>query len=307
MYFTGFADEAGPSIEVQIQATIELGWSDIEARSVDGVNLTDVTDEVFEEVCDKLAAAGVRINCFGSAIANWSRDPRSEEDFAYSVAALRRAIPRMRRLGTRMIRGMSFAIVRDQEPDSSDLEKLVFAKVRHLVEICEEAGVLYLHENCMTYGGLSHEHTLRLLDQIDSPNFRLVFDTGNPPFTDRHIGPRPYRKQSSWEFYTHVREWIHYVHIKDARYVAETAGIFPQAEYTFPGEGQGDVVRIVNDLLRTGYDGGFSIEPHLSVVYHEDSGSSQEAVHFNNYVEYGRRFMKIVEEARAQAKAPDTP
>jgi hypothetical protein len=57
MYFTGFADEAGDSIDVQIRATQELGWSHIEARSVDSVNLTDILDEAFDRVCEKLAAA----------------------------------------------------------------------------------------------------------------------------------------------------------------------------------------------------------------------------------------------------------
>lgn len=114
MYYTGFADEAGASIDVQIQATKALGWSQIESRNIDGVNLTDITDAKFDEVCQKLADADVHINCFGSAIANWARDPRKDEDFQYSLAALKRAIPRMHRLGTQMIRGMSFAVVKDQ-------------------------------------------------------------------------------------------------------------------------------------------------------------------------------------------------
>ncbi len=295
MYYTGFADEAGDSIEVQIQATQELGWSHIESRSVDGVNLTDVSDEKFDQICEKLEAAKVRINCLGSAIANWSRDPRSEEDFQYCVEALQRAIPRMQRLGANMIRGMSFGVVRDEDPDSPELEKIIFDKVRHLVRRCEEAGILYLHENCMNYGGLSHEHTLRLLDEIRSPCFKLVFDTGNPVFTDCRLGPKPHGKQSPWEFYSHVREWIYYAHIKDGRYIRESDGIFPVVEYTFPGEGDGEVARIVGDLLQTGYDGGFSIEPHLAVVYHEGAGQSEDEVRFRNYVEYGRRFMCLVE------------
>ena len=295
MYHTGFADEAGDSIDVQIRATQELGWSNIEARSVGGVNLTDLSDEKFDQVCEKLAVADVRINCLGSAIANWSRDPRREEDFQYSVEALQRAIPRMYRLGTSMIRGMSFAVVQDEEPDSPELEKIIFGKVRHLVRICEEAGILYLHENCMNYGGMSHEHTLRLLDNVRSPSLRLVFDTGNPLFTYRRLGPKPYRKQSSWEFYANVRQWIHYVHIKDGRYIRESAGIFPEVEYTFPAEGDGDVERIVRDLLQTGYDGGFSIEPHLAAVHHDSSAQPANEVRYSNYVEYGRRFMRLVE------------
>jgi sugar phosphate isomerase/epimerase len=300
MYYTGFADEAGASIDVQIQATQELGWSNIEARGIDGINLTDISDEKFDEVCAKLASAGVKINCFGSAIANWSRDPRKDEDFQYSVEALRRAIPRMHRLGAKMLRGLSFAVVKDEEPDNPALEKIIFDKVRYLVSLCEDAGVLYLHENCMNYGGMSHQHTLKLLDAINSPNFKLVFDTGNPVFTDRRIGPKPYRKQSSWEFYANVKEFVHYVHIKDARYIDETGGIFPKAEHTFPGEGQGDVEKIVKDLFQGGFDGGFSIEPHLAVVFHDDSVQSEDEVKYANYIEYGRRFMQMVDKARAE-------
>ena len=303
MYYTGFADEAGASIDTQIRATKELGWSYIEARNVDGINLTDISEEKFDEVCAKLAEAGVRVNCFGSAIANWARDPRKEEDFQYSLQAMQRAIPRMRRLGTKMIRGMSFAIVKDEPPDSPELEKLIFEKVRRLVRLCEQAGVIYLHENCMNYGGLSYVHTLRLLEAVNSPNFKLVFDTGNPVGSDHHVGQPPYRKQSSWEFYCNVREFIHYVHIKDCMFVEETGGTFPRLKHTFPGEGHGDVKRIVRDLLANGYNksygsGGFSIEPHLDVVYHDASLTSLDEIRYANYVEYGRRFMKLVEEAR---------
>mgnify|MGYP000990812711 FL=1 len=76
MYFTGFADEAGDSIETQIKATVALGWKNIESRSINHVNITDISEKEFEYVCEKLAESKVNINCFGSAIANWSKDPR---------------------------------------------------------------------------------------------------------------------------------------------------------------------------------------------------------------------------------------
>jgi sugar phosphate isomerase/epimerase len=301
MYYTGFADEAGNSLDVQIKATLELGWQQIESRSIDGVNLTDISDEQFEIACQKLDAAGVKINCFGSAIANWSTDPRKEEDFQASLASLRRAIPRMQRLGTRYLRGMSFGIVRDAVPDSPEIEKLVFEKVRTLVALCEEAGVYFLQENCMNYGGLSYEHTLRLLDAVRSPYFKLVFDTGNPVGSDSRIGKPPYHKQSSWEFYCNVREFIEYVHIKDCIFIEETGWIFPKLQHTFPGEGHGDVRQIVADLLQRGYNGGFSIEPHLGAVYHDASLTSPEQIRYANYTEYGRRFMGLVRECQKNA------
>ena len=299
MIYSGFADEAGDSIDIQIRATRELGWDQIECRGVNGINLTDISDEQFDAVCQKLTQAGVKVHCFGSAVANWGKDARKEEDFQSSMESLKRAIPRMHRLGTRLIRGMSFAIVRDADPDDPDLEKMIFTKLRALVRLCEEGEVIYVHENCQNYGGLSYIHTLKMLEQVNSPNFQLAFDTGNPVGSDHRVGNPPYHKQSSWEFYTQVRPFITHVHIKDCKFVSETGETFPKLEHTFPGEGDGDVAKIVEDLLRTGYQGVFSIEPHLAVVYHDASITSPEAIRYANYIEYGRRFEKLVERAKA--------
>ena len=299
MYYTGFADEASSDFRKQIQATLALGWDAIESRGIGNGNLASISDEEFEEVSMLLEENKVRINCFGSTIANWHKDPRKEEDFLASRKELTDALPRMKKLGIGMLRGMSFAIVRDEDPDSAEIRAKVFPQIRELVKICEDAGVLYLHENCMNYGGMSYEHTLRLLEEIDSPNFKLVFDTGNTVMTWDRRGKKPYKKQSSWEFYSNVREYIHYVHIKDGRFIRELEGkIFPEGDWTFPGEGDGDVVRIVRDLLERGYDGGFSMEPHMSVVFHENGRGTEEDLQMENYIEYGRRFMKIVDEIR---------
>jgi sugar phosphate isomerase/epimerase len=300
MIFSGFTDEAGDAIERQIQATKELGWKHIEARNVDGINLTDITDEKFEIVCQRLQEAGILVHCFGSAVANWGKDPRVEDDFQVSLESLKRAIPRMHRLGTRLIRGMSFAIARDTPPDDPELEKIIFNKLRLLVRICEEGDVMYVHENCQNYGGLSYQHTLRMLDQVDSPNFRLAFDTGNPVGSDHRVGLPPYRKQRSWEFYQNVRPFIEHVHIKDCKFIADTGEIFPKLEHTFPGEGDGDVEMIVTDLLRTGYQGAFSIEPHLAMVYHDGTITSPDEIRYANYIEYGRRFESLVRKVNAE-------
>jgi hypothetical protein len=62
---TGIADEAGASLDVQIQAHKTLGWDSIESRIVelDGVkgNLHEVPEATFEAVCDKLAAAQMSV------------------------------------------------------------------------------------------------------------------------------------------------------------------------------------------------------------------------------------------------------
>lgn len=289
MYMTGFADEAAGGIDGQIRATRELGWSNIESRNIDGRNIHDITDAEFDRVAARLEEAGVRINCFGSAIANWSKSVLEPMDS--SIAEARRAIPRMQRLGTRLIRIMSFAVLNDREPDNQ-VETERFRRLRELHRMFADAGLTPVHENCMNYGGMGWTYTLRLIENV--PGLKLVFDTGNPVFTPDYARGRPWRRQSAWEFYEHVRDHIAYIHIKD--------GIWDEAAqkttFTHAGEGHGDVRRILADLLGRGYDGGISIEPHMAVVFHEGSSGTPEDVMYRNYVEYGRRVDRMVNECR---------
>ena len=292
MYYTGFADEASRGLDGQIAATKELGWNCIESRAIDGVNIHDLSDADFDVAAGKLEYPGTQVNCFGSAIANWAK--KITDPFDSSLAEARRAIPRMQRLGTKLIRIMSFARLDDREPDDQMEDERV-RRVRTLTQMFLDAGIQPVHENCMNYGGMGWPFTLRLLENV--PGLKLVYDTGNPVFTDDKAKPKPYPKQSSWEFYSHVRDFIAYVHIKD--------GVFDHATgkttYTWPGEGDGDVVRIVEDLIARGYDGGFSMEPHMALVFHDANVTAQAQAMHDNYVEYGRRFMAIVEAAKAKA------
>lgn len=297
MFLTGFADEAGADFAVQIKATRELNWKFIESRAIGSKNLASLTDAEFDDVCRQLEESGIRINCYGSAVANWQRHPRKEEDFIKSKDELLAAIPRMQKLGIKMIRGMSFLMVDDEQPDSPELEKIIFAKVNELVKICEDNGIIYGHENCMNYGGLSHLHTLKLLDNVKSPAFKLIFDTGNPVFNYRRIGSGPWPLQSAWEFYSNVREFIAYVHIKDGTAIPAADGKRPPCAFCYAGDGCGDVRAIVTDLLKTGYDGGFSMEPHVASVFHDqDNSASLDDVKYSSYIEYGRRFEKLLRE-----------
>ena len=292
MYLTGFADEASPDLALQIRATRELGWKYIETRRIGEKNLASLSDAEFEEVERLLSDSGVSFNCYGSAVANWSHPITEDPESSYEE--MRRALPRMKKLGIRMIRIMSFAVPQELRENSWSLEKEVVKRLRVIVRMAEEADILCLHENCMNWGGLSREHPLRLLERIPSPNFRLVFDTGNPVFNIDYSGKGPHVKmQSSWDFYRDVRDFIAYVHIKDGR--CPEPG---RQEFTFAGEGDGDVARILSDLIARGYDGGFSIEPHVATVFHDSDNRDDSALclqrRYETYIRYGRAFESLL-------------
>ena len=292
MYFTGFADEASADLDRQIEATKALGWTNIETRALFGKNLGTISDEEFEIVQRKLEESGVHFNCYGSAVANWANPITESPEKSYQE--MRVALPRMQKLGTKLIRIMSFAVPAELKPRSMEFFDEVVKRLQVIVQMAEDAGVVCVHENCMNWGGLSYEHTLRLCDKLaSSPAFRLVFDTGNPVFNDDIRGKAPYRKQSSWEFYKNVREFIVYIHIKDAKWNGN------QPVYTFAGEGWGEVERILSDAFATGYDGGISIEPHMNKVFHDPDANVNEKLSFENYVEYGKRLMALVDRIRS--------
>ena len=282
MYLTGFADEASQDLAAQIKVTKELGWNAIESRNIWGTNIHDLSEEEFEKVLKMLDEAQVHVNCFGSAICNWARDVN--DDWNITLGQVKRAIPRMKKLGTRLIRIMSF---KTYESGDQKAQKR-FRLLREVNDMFCSEGLLPVHENCMNYGGRSWQHSLELVENV--PGLKLVFDTGNPVYNiDHSKGSDVW--QDSWEFYQNIKDHIAYIHIKD--------GFNPQPGkkdvYSYPGEGVGYTWEIMKDLKESGYNGGISIEPHMAAVFHDADASGNENGE-EIYLEYGRRLMKYLEQ-----------
>lgn len=286
MLLSGFTDEAGQALETQIKATQALGWHHISARSIDGQNIHDLPADAFEQAVGQLEAAGIEVIEFGSLIGSWSKP--LESDFAVTTAEIERAIPRMQRLGTKLIRVMSYA----QKPwgeDQHEAER--FRRLREIVERFADAGIQALHENCMNWGGFSAQHSLRLVEEV--PGFKLIFDTGNPVFQRDRSKNEPYPWQDAFDFYQTIREHIAHVHVKDCLNPLE--GRDEPEKYTLPGEGQARLPEILKALKADGYDGAFAIEPHVATVFHSKKSESVDPQEcFDIYVEYGRAFETVL-------------
>jgi sugar phosphate isomerase/epimerase len=293
MILTGIGDEAANNIDGQIRAAQELGWHHLEPRGVEvtgfpKANFHDIPDEAFDLAVRKLEQAGIKAYCFGSTIMNWAK--KLEDPFDITIAEVKRAIPRMQRVAAKYVRIMSF------KPGDEEykIPAEVFRRVKDVTNRFIDAGLQPVHENCMNYGGMSWQHALDLLDK--APRLKWVFDTANPVFNPDRAKPKPWPRQDTWEFYMHLKPFSMHVHIKDAKWNAGKN----DADYTMPSEGDGYVRAIVKDLLASGYDGAFSIEPHVAVVFHDASVQASAEHQFNSYVEYGRRLEKLIADVQRE-------
>jgi sugar phosphate isomerase/epimerase len=288
MKMMGIGDEGANTIDGQIEATQELGWTHLEPRGVEvsgysKANFHDIPDPAFDLAVRQLETAGVSAYCFGSTIMNWAK--KVEDPFDTTLAEVKRAVPRMKRVGAKYIRIMSFK----PGDDDYSIPAEVFRRVKDVTNMFLDAGLQPVHENCMNYGGMSWRHALELLDKC--PGLKWVFDTANPVLNPDRSKPKPWTRQDAWEFWEHVRDHVAHIHIKDATWNQAKK----DADYNWPGEGQGRVRDILKDALTRGYDAGISIEPHMVVVFHDaQSKTKNEKAMRQNYVDYGRRLERLL-------------
>jgi sugar phosphate isomerase/epimerase len=293
MKLMGVGDEAANKIDGQIEATRALGWKFIEMRTVEVPgfpkgNFHDIPDAAFDIAVRKLEAAQLQVYCFGSAVMNWAK--KVGDPFEVTIAEIKRAIPRMNRLGTKYVRIMSF----NPDDDAYKIPSDVFRRVNEVTKMFLDAGIQPLHENCMNHGGMSWQHALELLDKC--PGLKWLFDPANPLFNPDRSRPKPWPKQDPWEFWTHVRDHAAHIHIKDAVWNPARK----DADYKWPGEGDGRIADILKDAFSRGYDAGISTESHMVSVFHDPNiQSSDDSASQKNFIEYGRRLEQLIQKAKS--------
>jgi sugar phosphate isomerase/epimerase len=255
-------------------------------RMVGDVNFTNLDDEAYAKVKDQLAAAGMGVSCFGSALANWARPITG--DFQQDLDDLKRAAPRMRELGTKFIRTMSYPNDPKNPLSQEDWFKEVVNRLGQLAKVAEGEGVILAHENCSGYGGEGPKEMLALFEAVNSPAFKMAFDTGNQ--TAHHGYENP---DLVMEYYRAVRPQIVHVHIKDNNPTDDGKHIM-----CYPAEGRCQVREVTRELVASGYDGFVSIEPHMKGQVHlgDDTGGATGA--YETYVEYGRRMAAVLADVR---------
>lgn len=240
---SGFVDEISADFTEQCTVAAGLGLQYLEVRSAWGVNILDLDDDQLARMQQIMAEHGLKVSSIGSPIGKIFID----EDFGPHLDRMRHAADVAKLLGAPYIRIFSFFLRPDSNP--ADHRDEVLDRMRALAEVAEQAGVVLLHENEKEIYGDTPERCLDIVTSVDSPHLRLAWDPAN--FVQ--VGVVPFT-----EGYAMLRPYVEYIQIKDALAADGTVVV--------AGAGDGEVVPTVRALRDDGFDGFFSLEPHLGTV-----------------------------------------
>jgi sugar phosphate isomerase/epimerase len=253
---SGFADEISPDLELQCSVLDELGIRHIEFRSAWGTNILDLDEDQLDTAAGILNRHGIRLSSVGSPIGKVGVN----DDFAAHQERFGRALEVAKRFESPYIRLFSFFIPAGDDPAAHRDE--VLRRMGALVDQAAGHDVVLLHENEKEIYGDIPARCLDLVESLGSPQLRLIWDAANyvqcgvVPFTDGYESLRPY---------------LEYVHVKDAR--AADGSVTPA------GEGDGQLPETLRALRDSGFDGFFSMEPHLAHAGSAGGFSGPELFH----------------------------
>jgi len=241
---TGFADEIDPELDRQIETLQAEQMRHLELRGVWNTNVVRLNDEQIARIEQTLNAQGIAVSAIASPIGKIG----IQDDFTPHLADFHRALDLARRLNAPFVRIFSFFIPDGNDPATH--REAVLDRLAQLVRAADGTGVTLLHENEKGIYGDTPARCHDLLTAIDSPILRAAWDPAN--FVQvAGAAARPHD-----DGFDLLRPFIAYVHVKDAK---SGGGCVTPA-----GEGDGQLRETIAALHADGFDGFFSLEPHLA-------------------------------------------
>jgi sugar phosphate isomerase/epimerase len=237
---SGFVDEVSDDFSLQCKVAAGLGLRYVEVRSAWGTNILDLDESQLSTLQETLASNDLKVSSIGSPIGKISID----DEFPPHLERMRHAVEVAMTLEAPYIRLFSFFIPEGTDPDSRRDE--VLNRMSALAEAAADSDVILVHENEKEIYGDIPRRCLDIVTSVSSPKLQLAWDPAN--FVQ--VGVRPFT-----EGYAMLRPHVGYIQIKDA--------LLADGTVVVAGAGDGEVFETVRALRADGFDGFFSLEPHL--------------------------------------------
>ena len=255
MKISAFGDEIVDDFEGQVKFLNHLNIPAIDVRAAWGVNCSKFTDDHVQKIKDLCAQYNIIIACMGSPIGKSPiQDPIDiESERLEHIANV------AHQLGTKNIRMFSFYPEADV---TQDVVENAIQRLQHLTDLAESLDVMLLLENEKELVGDIPERVYQILEAIDSPRLRLIWDPAN------FVQCGAEKQVEKW--WDKLHPYIAYIHIKDA--------LLENGEVKPAGEGDGQVKDLLEKLHATNYNGILSLEPHLSIAGHSSGFSGEDGM-----------------------------
>ena len=176
IYISGFSDEISANFDEQLATVKKLGMTHISLRAADGKGIADYTpDEIRTQIKPRLEAAGIGVSSLGSPIGKVFVD--DEAGFEKQLEQLETLCWICKMLNCKYIRMFSFYIPEGKNP--ADYREVVIEKLKKYAAIAEKHGIILIHENEKDIYGDIAVRCKDVLDAVNSPYFKAVFDFAN--------------------------------------------------------------------------------------------------------------------------------
>lgn len=247
---SAFGDEISQNFETQLKVLKKFNIDYIEIRCIEDVQLIEYNTASIKEFKKILDYYNIKLSSLASPIGKIS----ITGDLKTHYEKFKRTVEIAELLEAPYIRLFSFFIDKDYVP--GDFKDKVLEELNKYVEYAENSDIILLHENEKHIFGDTLERCLYIFENIKSNKLKAVFDPAN--FIQCN-------EKELYKAYTKLKPYIEYFHIKDA--VLFDGRVVPA------GRGDGELLKILKDAIRSGFNGFLSIEPHLN---HSLPGAGEE-------------------------------
>ena len=215
----------------------------VEVRSVYELGPFEWTDEIVDRIKAEADAAGLPICCVSSPFFKCEIDDR--EEIARQYESLRKCVRHAKMLGTNLIRGFTFWAKGDYD---QNLPKIV-EYFKETVKILEEADMIMVLESESSVYAANATKLAAIIDAINSPYVKAVWDPGNSAYDPGGEVPYP----AGYEI---IKDKMVHMHLKDVKITDGKAKGAPV------GKGDVDFEGHFRRLIEDGYRGYVSLETH---------------------------------------------
>jgi sugar phosphate isomerase/epimerase len=261
---SAFADEISPDLNEQVDVLAREGIHYLDLRSMWNINVLALSDEQISTIQGTLKDYAIQVAAIGSPIGKAPVDGPLEAE----LQRLERAIVVAGAFSTPYIRIFSYyAPSARAGSDPTTYRDEVMRRMRALGERAREAGIVLLHENEKDIYGDTIARCVDLMHELShmqggDKHLQAAFDPAN--FIQCGQTPFP-------DAYEAMKPWLAYVHVKDA---------LPDGPVVAAGEGAARWPELLGGLRADGYDGFFSLEPHLAAVGQFGGFSGPDLFHY---------------------------